>query len=317
MIMNNLGAFPGILKVVWKERKLITKKVYRLYLEFLFQLLQTQTLDFNDLLTIKTSFVKELLNALDDNIYDDPTTYPILKVLFAINEQYMIIPKNNKSNDTQFENTIIKELKNGSYRNFGEFTILCFNRETDRTIRILILKLLYLIFTTKGMGEFFYLNDLHVLVDVFIRELYDFSEDDEELRDTYLRVLYPLLLKTQLSNHGYKTKELVSLIRSFQGSSFIHVNPVTKRLSDRCLTVPWIKSFLEEKQSRSLPLPPPARRQTSPSIFVTEHNNLKPKESPPLPNKTKRSTPPPLPPARKLGMSLRASKSVMDLNLPC
>jgi hypothetical protein len=40
-----------------------------------------------------------------------------------------------------------------------------------------VLKLLYLLFTNKGTEEYFYTNDLCVLVDVFLREL---SELDEE-----------------------------------------------------------------------------------------------------------------------------------------
>ena len=44
---------------------------------------------------------------------------------------------------------------------------------------MLILKILYLLFTTSGTQEYFYTNDLCVLVDVFIRELYNLGEDSE------------------------------------------------------------------------------------------------------------------------------------------
>lgn len=46
-------------------------------------------------------------------------------------------------------------------------------------VSLLILKVLYLLFTTSGTQEFFYTNDLCVLVDVFIRELHDLGEESE------------------------------------------------------------------------------------------------------------------------------------------
>jgi hypothetical protein len=46
-------------------------------------------------------------------------------------------------------------------------------------MQLLVLKILYLLFTTKGTSEYFYTNDLCVLVDVFLRELVDIDEDSE------------------------------------------------------------------------------------------------------------------------------------------
>jgi Protein of unknown function (DUF2013) len=51
----------------------------------------------------------------------------------------------------------------------------------DTSLQLLILKLLYLIFTTPETYEYFYNNDLRVLVDVFIRELYDLPDDAESV----------------------------------------------------------------------------------------------------------------------------------------
>jgi len=48
-------------------------------------------------------------------------------------------------------------------------------------MQLLVLKLLYLLFTTKGTEEYFYTNDLRVLVDVFLRELVDLDEDSESV----------------------------------------------------------------------------------------------------------------------------------------
>lgn len=48
-------------------------------------------------------------------------------------------------------------------------------------MQLLILKILYLVFTTKGTSEYFYTNDLCVLVDVFLRELVDLDEESESV----------------------------------------------------------------------------------------------------------------------------------------
>jgi hypothetical protein len=52
-------------------------------------------------------------------------------------------------------------------------------------MQLLVLKLLYLLFTTRGTEEFFYTNDLRVLVDVFIRELVNLDEDSESVRSIF------------------------------------------------------------------------------------------------------------------------------------
>ena len=52
----------------------------------------------------------------------------------------------------------------------------------EMSLQLLILKLLYLIFTTPETYEYFYNNDLRVLVDVFIRELHDLPDDAESVK---------------------------------------------------------------------------------------------------------------------------------------
>ena len=49
-------------------------------------------------------------------------------------------------------------------------------------MQLLVLKILYVLFTTKGTSEYFYTNDLCVLVDVFLRELADLDEESESVR---------------------------------------------------------------------------------------------------------------------------------------
>lgn len=140
-------------------------------------------------------------------------------------------------------------------------------------MQLLILKLLYVLFTTKGMSEYFYTNDLCVLVDVFIRELADLGDEHEsvcllfsyrsyvqvlilvvQLRHTYLRVLHPLLTKTQLRDVPYKRAQITMQLESLIANADIRdVNPTTKRLVERCLSGDWCVQL--KATQRSIPIP--------------------------------------------------------------
>lgn len=119
------------------------------------------------------------------------------------------------------------------------------------------MKLLYLLFTTPPTYEYFYTNDLHVLVDILIRNLLDLPEEASSLRHTYLRVLYPLLEHTQLQfPPHYKRDEIRKLLLvlggghladASEGQNGLHhwghfeaVDETTKRLVKRCEGVSWL-----------------------------------------------------------------------------
>ena len=158
-------------------------------------------------------------------------------------------------------NKVMKVLcESGSiYKTFGENIILVLNRESETSLQLLILKLLYLLFTTSATYEYFYTNDLHVLVDVMIRNLLDLPLTSSALRHTYLRVLYPLLAHTQLRNPEchYKREELLKVLymmTSSSGAGMMHfggVDETTKRLVSRCVQVPWLRDA-EEQQEKEL-----------------------------------------------------------------
>lgn len=135
------------------------------------------------------------------------------------------------------------------FRTFGENIILLLNRETETSLQLLILKLLYLLFTTKATYEYFYTNDLRVLLDVIIRNLMDLPDERVALRHTYLRVMYPLLAHTQLSHPPhYKQDEVFKVLNILRGSHNAHFAPAddtTLRLVDRVTKVKW----LEEAQA--------------------------------------------------------------------
>lgn len=67
-------------------------------------------------------------------------------------------------------------------QNYSTFWFGLERTPEDLVMQLLVLKLLYLLFTTKGTCEFFYTNDLCVLVDVFLREILDLDEDNESVK---------------------------------------------------------------------------------------------------------------------------------------
>jgi hypothetical protein len=130
------------------------------------------------------------------------------------------------------------------FRAFGENIILLLNRETETSLQLLILKLFYLLFTNKATYEYFYTNDLRVLLDVIIRNLLDLPDDQATLRHLYLRVMSPLLANTQLSQPPhYKREEILKVIKILGGSGNVHFAPAddtTLRLVERVSKVPWL-----------------------------------------------------------------------------
>lgn len=177
-----------------------------------------------------------------------------------LNEQYMVSAHDPGPSGVlrPIPNKVINILsKHGSvYKTFGENIILLLNRESETSLQLLILKLLYLLFTTPSTYEYFYTNDLRVLVDVMIRNLLDLPLSATALRHTYLRVLYPLLAHTQLHNPDahYKREELLKLLymmTSTTGAGMMHfgaVDETTKRLVARCVQVPWLREAEEEQE---------------------------------------------------------------------
>ncbi|KAG8898101.1 hypothetical protein FRB99_007674 [Tulasnella sp. 403] len=162
----------------------------------------------------------------------------------------------------------------GHSKTFGENLIFMLNRADntpeDLCMQLLVLKLLYLLFTTHGTQEYFYTNDLRVLVDVFIRELVDLPDESESLRHTYLRVLHPLLTNTQLRSHPYKRLQIRNVLDSLTAHANIRdVSSTTRRLVDRCLRGAWCKALDAELESLSM-----KRGETQ-----SEDSRLKPKSS--------------------------------------
>lgn len=214
--------------------------------------------------SINDAFIHALFQTIESLSFDasDPYHYPVIRVLLVLNEQYMVLSALAPSGTTStpLTNRVLKAISThlSSYKTFGENLILLLNRESETSLQLLILKLLYLIFSGKTTAEYFYTNDLHVLLDVVLRNLLDLPAEDEAmqaLRHTYLRVLFPLLANSQLRREGmgYKRAEINQVLHmlsgEIQGPHFAPVDPTTVRLVGRCRGVEWLKDANEEPET--------------------------------------------------------------------
>jgi len=267
-MMQAEGAFPRLVELI-RARRDDDVGLHRLLLELFFEMGRIQKVGREDLVTVDDSFVLYLLQLteqLSDDV-DDPYHYLTIRVLLVLNEQYMCLasaPASPSSDISPVTNRVLKLLStHGSlYRTFGENLILLLNREVALSPQLLILKLLYLLFTTPSTYEYFYTNDLHVLVDVIIRNLLDLdpgvgkADNDRNgqraLRHTYLRVLCPLLKNTQLAREGnnYKREEVRRLLYLLVNRSTAHFAPVDEtviRLVIRCKQIEWLREDGDEQ----------------------------------------------------------------------
>ncbi|KAK7992292.1 hypothetical protein PG988_001086 [Apiospora saccharicola] len=249
--MVNEGCFHRLLELMNGHRD-DDPRLYRLLLELMYEMPRFERLRPEDLLHVDDGFVSylfELTEGLSDDAHD-PYNYAIIKVLLILNEQYMVASTAAAADPTSPNALLINRvvkclcLYGPQFRTFGENLILLLNRETETSLQLLILKLLYLLFTTKATYEYFYTNDLRVLLDVIIRNLLDLPYELMSLRHTYLRVLYPLLAHTQLNQPPYyKEDHIVKVLRIMAGSGNAHFAPAdetTLRLVDRVRKVSWL-----------------------------------------------------------------------------
>ena len=272
-MMQDEGAFARLVTLI-SDRRDDASGLYRMLLELLFEMARIQKLTREDMVVIDDSFILylfQLIEQLSDDA-EDPYHYPIIRVLLVLNEQYMCLANAppTPNSDGPLTNRILKILSmhGPSYRTFGENLILLLNRESSLGPQLLILKLLYLLFTTPATYEYFYTNDLHVLVDVIIRNLLDLDlgtgdapntaadgvelDGQRALRHTYLRVLCPLLKNTQLGREGnnYKRNEvrrLCYILVNRSGAHFAPVDETVIRLVIRCKNVEWIHEEGDEQ----------------------------------------------------------------------
>lgn len=174
-----------------------------------------------------------------------PRAHSVAPVSLATIGNEQVMAEEGVVEETKRHNRVLVVLMRrlGSSKAFGEFMCFMLNRAEDVETpeglgaQLIILKMLYLLFTTPGTQEYFYSNDLRVVIDVFIRMLIDLPEELNQLRHTMLRVLYPLLCNSQMKTDTYKRSQLTLVLNSLVANEHIRdVDLTTKRLVQRCLS---------------------------------------------------------------------------------
>ncbi|KAF2760864.1 hypothetical protein EJ05DRAFT_449090 [Pseudovirgaria hyperparasitica] len=252
-MMQTEGVFPRLVELTQEEQIQEDPSLHRTLLELLYEMSRIQRLTWEDLTAVNDTFVLYLFQVIEGASDDvnDPYHYPIIRVLLVLNEQYMVSsthPAKGARTPTPLTNRVIKALSTHgtSYKTFGCNLILLLNRESETSLQLLILKLLYLLFQSTYTAEYFYTNDLYVLLDVILRNLLDLPSDSPPaaaLRHTYLRVLHPLLANSQLATPPhYKRAEVLKMLSLLadSGTHFAPVDETTMRLVTRCTSVPWL-----------------------------------------------------------------------------
>ncbi|RFU73546.1 hypothetical protein TARUN_8708 [Trichoderma arundinaceum] len=247
------ACFPRLLELISSRENDEDPRLHRFLLQLMYEMSRVERLTPQDLALVDDAFIHLLFRLIEGVSSDvnDPYHYPTIRVLLVLNEQYMLASTDTVTNPGStpepLTNRIVKclSLHGPMFRTFGENIILLLNRETETSLQLLILKLLYLLFTTKATYEYFYTNDLRVLLDVIIRNLMDLPDERMSLRHTYLRILYPLLAHTQMNQPPhYKKDEVLRLLKILRGSQNAHfapADPTTLRLVNRVAKVKWLE----------------------------------------------------------------------------
>ncbi|EXJ94708.1 hypothetical protein A1O1_03105 [Capronia coronata CBS 617.96] len=317
-LLNDEGAFPRLVDLISSPKQHGNEVLHRLLMELLYEMARIQKIRLSDLAHVSDDFIKmlfEIIEQVSDDV-NDPYHYPTIRVLLVLNEQYMVAAHDpaNGQNAAPLTNRVIKVLStHGSeYKTFGENIILLLNREDETSLQLLTLKLLYLLFTTPTTYEYFYTNDLHVMVDILLRNLLDLPEEASSLRHTYLRVLYPLLQHTQLQYPPYYKREEIRKVLMILGggharngndsSDEVHpwthfdvVDETTSRLVKRCEGVSWLTD-------PEIDNPTPTESPTDETA-----SNASPPSSP------SKGKPPALPAPRKLKKRTSSKSSTLDM----
>ncbi|KAF9521777.1 hypothetical protein CPB83DRAFT_865258 [Crepidotus variabilis] len=268
----------------------IEAKLRTLSVKLLYDVCKVQTLSVQDLKIFDDDFIDYLYDLVEQTKYmqDESFNYSVIKLIIALNEQFMVAglshdePRIGHPKDPpEHKNRVIRVLMRrlGSSKTFGENMIFMLNRAQhspeDFCMKLLILKILYVLFSTKGTAEYFYTNDLCVLVDVFLRELADMEDDSESLRHTYLRVLHPLLTKTQLREVPYKRAQILVALESMVGHTKMReITPTTRRLVERCLSGEWCIQLTDNRHDATIRVSSPTSDQSSVLSPPATHGHL-------------------------------------------
>ncbi|WVO15752.1 hypothetical protein L204_103414 [Cryptococcus depauperatus] len=236
----------------------------------LYEVCRVQKLTPSELSNFDDQFIDHLFDLVETtrDQQDERLNYAAIKLIAALNEQFMVstLPSKGAPTGTRQDKMLSpltaegEHVRNHHRAKSGQASNYAHDHQEDakKNNRVLVV-LMRRLGSSKTFGEnmifmlnrakYFFTNDLRVLLDVFIRELVDLPEECEavshlvlrlssqnQLRHTYLRVLYPLLNHTQLKSDTYKRSQIKLVLKSLISNSHIReINPTTTRLVERCL----------------------------------------------------------------------------------
>ncbi|CDO93262.1 unnamed protein product [Kluyveromyces dobzhanskii CBS 2104] len=295
------------------------KHLTTILIDVMYQFFKYSKCQIANIQLIDDFFIYYLVSSIRSDVIDDIMNNVKFKLLLALNEQYMILEYEYDIENKAYEFLINHNMS----KDFIGLLLLKFNRETDTSLLIMMCKAIYIILTKdlKVAKDFFYLNDLHVFVDVLLRNLNNISDNEEILRHTYLRVLTPLLNNTELATTEYHKSQISATLRYFSNvdnfSSTENAAPqqkTTSRLASKCLRdVQWLdcdnqnlydQNDSEESRRSSISVKSPSDTPLDPTLANAAphlYRNLQNSYSADSINhKSNQQIPPPPPPSRKL-----------------
>ncbi|KAG0166370.1 hypothetical protein DFQ28_008288 [Apophysomyces sp. BC1034] len=226
-------------------------------LALVFEMCKVAKLRHADFDILSPALLDFLLNLVESTRGDaeESFNYDVIRLILVFNEQFMmtqhssnlvleVLTQRIDTTNTFSANLIFMLNRSGTQLSYFKNVISHLRGSDDVVVQLLILKLLYGVFTHPALYEYFYTNDLYVLIDIILREVCDLGEEREAeaLRDAYLRVLKPLLINTQLHRTPYKQSEIHRTLCSvITPAMHKPVEPSTRRLVQRILEEWWEK----------------------------------------------------------------------------
>jgi hypothetical protein len=167
---------------------------------------------------------KKLVDCLFDMVEflrgkDDILEEHLIQLILVIHNQFtLLLPRKNNIliASSVYSPTIVLsalEAKHSTAKTFGEALIFFLNRSKDTLVQSATLKFISDIFNYRPTSNYFYTNDLYVLVDIIIRQLNDLCSNLDQVKLDYLNCLYSLLPNSQYSSYFYKCNEIETLLQ--------------------------------------------------------------------------------------------------------
>ncbi|XP_053981640.1 NCK-interacting protein with SH3 domain [Hylaeus anthracinus] len=151
------------------------------------------------------AFVLDLIENPPDMDLEDQIPDLFVNLILSYNLQF-----------TNSENIVLNALKEKTMaKSFTEKILLLFNREED-PVRIFdhepppphsVLKLFIDLFSNDITAGLFYTNDVKVLIDIILRQLYDMFPGDK--RRQYLELCRRVLRTSSYNEHRYRSEDLL------------------------------------------------------------------------------------------------------------